>query len=88
MNYIERERQRSTVLQQEQEALQQEHLDWLHTQQLELAKQTELLSRQTELLSDIRRHTGFVYAMFLIWVVLAGIGLIVVLASSPFGSHA
>jgi hypothetical protein len=69
MSYIERERQRS-------EALQQEQLDWLHQQHEELAEQTALLRVQTEVLSRIATHTNLLYVVTIIWVVLTVFGLL------------
>jgi hypothetical protein len=69
MSYIERERQRG-------EALQQEQLDWLHQQHEELAAHTRLLAEQTTLLREVRRHTGLVYNILIIWLVLTGFAIL------------
>jgi hypothetical protein len=73
-SYVERERQRS-------EALQQEQLDWLHQQHEELVEQTRLLGEQTALLREVRQHTGFMYNVLVIWVVLTCLGLVVYVMS-------
>src|SRR4051812_24853186 len=69
MSYVERERQRS-------EALLQEQLDWLHQQHEELAAQTRHLADHTTLLIDIRKHTGLVYNLLIIWLVLTVLGIL------------
>jgi hypothetical protein len=64
MSYIERERQRT-------EALQQEQLDWLHQQHEELSEQTRLLRMQAEALRRIATHTNFLFVVTIIWLVLS-----------------
>ena len=47
---------------QEVQKLQEEELEWLHI--------------QTEILKDIRRHTGLLYAIGIIWLTLLGLSVI------------
>lgn len=56
------------------EAARQEQLDWLH----ELHEQAKA---QTALLAQIRQHTGLLYGVALVFVVLMGLGLLGWLAS-------
>lgn len=58
-------------------ARQEEQLDWLHNQHEELVTQTKLMRRQTDALERIARHTGFLYALAVVWLVLVLLGLVV-----------
>jgi len=68
VSYIERERQRAEVLQQEQ-------LDWLHAHHLELAEQTRLLR-------EIAKYTGLQHRLTVIALGLLGIAAVVALCAA------
>jgi hypothetical protein len=57
-----------------------EQLDWLHLYQEELSRQTELLER-------ICRHTALLYGIAIAWLVLAGLAILVAIigAASAVG---
>jgi cell division protein FtsB len=77
-DYIERERQR-------QGAAREEHLDWLSQQYDALSEQTELLRQQNATLTRIARHTGLMYALTVIGLVVAGVWLLLLITGTLGG---
>jgi Flp pilus assembly protein TadB len=69
---MEQERQRT-------EEWREEMLDWLHEQHQQQMIQTALLER-------IARHTGLIYNVVIVWLVLVGLGLVVAIISAASGS--
>lgn len=54
---------------------QEEQLDWLH-------EIHEAITAQTRVLADIRRHTGLLYAIGIIWLVLFVVAAIIYLIAA------
>ena len=67
-SYMEQERQRT-------DEWREEMLDWMHVQNQQLEAQTRLLER-------IARHTGLIYAVVIIWLILTGLGLVFAIAAA------
>jgi hypothetical protein len=64
----DQERQRTDEFREEQ-------LDWLH-------QQNEQLARQTELLERIAKHTTLFYVLTIIWLVVGGLWFLTFLVES------
>ena len=48
-------------------------------------EQIEWLALQTELLRDIRKHTGFMYNLLVLWLILTVLGLVVFVIAAVTG---
>lgn len=63
-----------------------EQLNWLHEQHEVLLEQVELMRQQNATQQRIARHTGLMYVLTIIWLVLGALWLLFVLIQAASNS--